>query len=833
MKILNNLTIKHLCLNKKRTIVTIIGIILSTALMVGVGLLLSSFISALKEDTIKSYGSHNVVYQSISKEDYAKIKNNINIKEVDYTTNIGFSKLENSNDENRHYIFLQGASKNHLNALELQKGRIPKNNNEILISSVMNSNGKLNLSVGNKITLNLGKRYLNNKEIKTNEEYQEDEVLVQENTKEYTIVGVVSNTDQPSSAGYNVYTLDNLSDNSNNIFITFNKPRKTYELSKNIAKSFNITNNQIEYNDRLLYFYGASKYDNINSSMLKFAFIALAILSVGCAIVIYNSFAISTTERKKQFGLLSSIGATKKQIRNTVFFEAIVVGVIGIVLGLASAVLGISIVLKILNHLLGNIWTYKFYLVFNYLYIILPVILMIIVIFISAFIPAVLASKVTPIEAIRLNDDIKIKSKKVKTSKLTNAVFGIEGEIALKNIKRNKKKYRVTIISLFISIVLFISFSTYLQYMISSVDTVNLIDYDASVTISSNEKEPDKIINEIKNYSEVEKMTTFLSNYVDFKSDSEFSKEYKQYQKDNKSILGAVILIGLDEKNYQKYIKQLKIDDNSVILLNKLNAVSRSNNSRKTKQIKYFANDRVNFNICLEENVKCNYEINNIVTSEIIPFGFKNYTYSDVPVLIMKESKYNELISNLKEANTDIKEILIKSQNYKELSKKLSNLRENNDNVYYGIPASELEQTRNLVLAIRILLYGFITLVTLIGVTSVFNTINTSIMLRKKEFAMLRSVGLTPKGFNKILFFESLFFGFKSLLYALPVSLGIVLLIDKTATNVMDFGYIIWPVKSIIISIIGVFIIVLLTMLYSASKIKKDNILETIREENI
>ena len=199
----------------------------------------------------------------------------------------------------------------------------------------------------------------------------------------------------------------------------------------------------------------------------------------------------------------------------------------------------------------------------------------------------------------------------------------------------------------------------------------------------------------------------------------------------------------------------------------------------------------------------------------------------------MKESKYNELVSNLKEANTDIKEILIKSQNYKELSKKLSNLRENNDNVYYSIPANELEQTRNLVLAIRILLYGFITLVTLIGVTSVFNTINTSIMLRKKEFAMLRSVGLTPRGFNKILFFESLFFGFKSLLYALPVSLGIVLLIDKTATNVMDFGYIIWPVKSIIISIIGVFIIVLLTMLYSASKIKKDNILETIREENI
>ena len=141
--------------------------------------------------------------------------------------------------------------------------------------------------------------------------------------------------------------------------------------------------------------------------------------------------------------------------------------------------------------------------------------------------------------------------------------------------------------------------------------------------------------------------------------------------------------------------------------------------------------------------------------------------------------------------------------------------------------------TRNLIFCVKLLVYGFVVLVTLIGVTSVFNTINTSIHLRRKEFAMLRSVGLSSHGFNKILLFESLFFGLKSLIYSLPVSLGIIYLLYLSFMNMTDYDRILIPYKSILIAVIGVFIIILISTIYATRKIRHENILEAIREENI
>ena len=138
-----------------------------------------------------------------------------------------------------------------------------------------------------------------------------------------------------------------------------------------------------------------------------------------------------------------------------------------------------------------------------------------------------------------------------------------------------------------------------------------------------------------------------------------------------------------------------------------------------------------------------------------------------------------------------------------------------------------------MILVIKILLYGFISLVTLIGVTSVFNTINTSIALRRKEFAMLRSMGLTPGGFNKIICFESLFFGMKSLLYALPFSCLVIIWIHMSIGNIVSYSDIMWPWNAFLIAIVGVFLIVFATMIYATKKVKRENILDSIREENI
>ena len=441
MSILNRLTIKNLRLNKKRTIVTIIGIILSTALMVGIGLLFSSFQDLMIRDTIGYSGKYEANYSDV---DLIKL-NDIKNKNFTYFYEkpIGFSKIESSN-EYKPYMYITSVNKEYFNELKLVDGSFPKNENEVVISNHVITNGGLNYKVGDIVTFTYGSRNIDGDITLANSELVDGEFLTNEGTYTYKIVGIVerSNFESYSASGYTAFTVDVNSDKGNvNLYVMFNKNKKIIKQSEELAKELNY-NGDINYNSTLLALYGESTYGNVMSSMGGMMIIMLSLVSIGCIIVIYNSFAISVMERKKEFGLLSSIGATKKQLAHTVFFEAVVVGVIGIIFGILGAYIGIGCVVLVINNLISDMLDYKLYLVTNPLFIIIPVIFMIVVIGVSAFIPSRKASKVSPIEAIRQNDDIKINKKKIKTSKFVNKLFGIEGEIAPKNIKRNKKKYR-------------------------------------------------------------------------------------------------------------------------------------------------------------------------------------------------------------------------------------------------------------------------------------------------------------------------------------------------------------------------------------------------------
>ena len=566
----------------------------------------------------------------------------------------------------------------------------------------------------------------------------------------------------------------------------------------------------------------------------------LSIISIGCIIVIYNSFAISVMERKKQFGLLSSIGATKKQIFKTVFYEATIVGIIGIILGIIASYIGIGTVIIIMNNLLQGVLEFKLSLVTNPTYLIIPLIFMLVVIYISAFLPARRASRVSPIEAIRQNDDIKIEKKKIKISQLSQKIFGIEGEIALKNIKRNKKKYRITIISLFISIVMFISFSSFLDYSLNTTDNM-LTSYDYDIMISSytpDEPNPEveNLINKITRNKDVIKYSIFQTTQLDIEiKDNLYTDAYNnlissQYSKED--IIGddnydSITIVGLDNQSFDEYTKELGVKNNKIVLYNKYKTTTYTDENRKVNIVDV-VKDNPNITIC--HNGTCDRTLNNIYITDEIYYAISHIEEYTGIKLIVNEDTYNYLKENYSNI-ASYKEIVIQADNFTNLDKLGEELNTYQTATYLNIN-TEMQMTNNIILVIKILVYGFICLVTLIGVTSVFNTINTSMNLRKKEFAILRSVGLTKKGFNKILCYESIFFGLKSLLYSLPVSFLIILLIHNNMNNLATSNLII-PWKSIIISIIGIFIITLITMLYSSNKIKKDSILEQIREENI
>lgn len=849
MSILNRLTIKNLRLNKKRTIVTIIGIILSTALMVGIGLLFSSFQDLMIRDTIGYSGKYEAKYNDV---DLIKL-NDIKNKNFTYFYEkpIGFSKIESSN-EYKPYMYITSVNKEYFNELKLVDGSFPKNENEVVISNHVITNGGLNYKVGDIVTFKYGKRNIEGNDTLANSELVDGEFLTNEGTYTYKIVGIVerSNFESYSASGYTAFTVDVNSDKGNvNLYVMFNKNKNIIKQSEELAKELNY-NGDINYNSTLLALYGESTYGNVMSSMGGMMIIMLSLVSIGCIIVIYNSFAISVMERKKEFGLLSSIGATKKQLAHTVFFEAVVVGVIGIILGILGAYIGIGCVILIINNLISDMLEYKLHLVTNPLFIIIPVIFMIIVIGVSAFIPSRRASKVSPIEAIRQNDDIKINKKKIRTSKLVLKLFGIEGEIALKNIKRNKKKYRVTIVSLFISIVLFISFSSYMNYTLNTASSVmGEVPYDYQISYfgddPNNDKEALDKINEIVKSSDVKEYVSYSVSNLSIIGNYTYSDEYLDFYKSaygengikalNNLKYQSIYILVLDDNSYNKYKKLIGLDKDSVILLNKFKGVSYGNNKRVNYDIPVINSGNINIKICNFDNDDdvdttkyCNKKIDNIFVTNKSFDLIEEFSYMDYFKLIVNKKLYDS-ISDSSTHYTQFNIISDNTNNIDKLTKELDKY----SNVNYTNIKEAMKQANNLILVVKILMYGFISLVTLIGVTSVFNTISTSMALRKREFAVLRSIGLTNRGFNKILFFESLFFGMKSLIFAIPVSIGITVLIHYALADMVSISTIIIPWKYIIISIVSVFVIVLLTMMYSTSKIKKHNIIEQIREENI
>ena len=858
MNILNKLTQKHLIMNKKRTIVTIVGIILSTALMVGIGLLLSTFRESMIQEVIMERGDYNARIADISKSNLAIIDNNSNVKSYITRNYLGYDRIPN--DETISYFKLFSVDDAYMSHLTLIEGRLPKNSQEIVIPKYLYEQYSETLKIGNTLTLSIGDRYYEGKQVPDNAPYYEGEYI--NNPKEYklTIVGVIERDYyEDSEIGCFIYTTGLTSDKMD-VFITYKKVNKTYENTESIAKSLGILQgdeyyDRVEYNTSLLALHGTSNYSNFINSMAGMLIIMLSLVSIACIIVIYNSFAISVMERKKQFGLFSSIGATKRQIKSTVLYEAMIVSLIGIPLGILSAYLGIYVVVLIMNNLLKGMFSVGFYLSTYPLFIIIPIIFMIITIFVSASIPAKRASKISPIEAIRLNDDIKIKSKKVKSPKIIRKLFGIEGDIAYKNMRRNKKKYRITVVSLFISIVLFISFSGYMTYFLASADSYLAIpEVDVIVRYDKKNSDPE-VIKSIKNNPSVEDYMEYLNVSATTNTDmfDAYTKNFQNflvdndyYEKHNEPYYKVVNFIVLSNESYRKYLNMIGGKEELPILYNNFNSIVYSEGSRKSYNMNRYNNANKTITIFSEpiESTKDGivqykelFKIDKYYLSnnEFIGLSIYDDVIEEVIIISSDMAEEYQLITDNPTVQYGYTNIHIKAPNYKNLDKMIEEYDKEGrlSFINYVNVKKEMKMENNVILTIKILVYGFITLVTLIGVTSVFNTINTSIALRRKEFAVLRSIGLTPSGFNKMLRFESLFFGLKSLFYAIPVSLGVIFLMYLSMRGTVDLGTILIPWKSIFLAVILDFLVIAISMSYATKKVKKDNILDAIREENI
>ncbi|MGN1330216.1 MAG: ABC transporter permease [Clostridia bacterium] len=871
MNLLNKLTIKNLKLNKKRTIVTIIGIVLSVALITAVATMYSSLITSLIDFETLQKGNFHVAFYDVDLSDVKSFKNNRSIENIYITKNVGYAELRDSQNEYKPYIYIKEFTKEAFKNLsvKLVEGRLPENENEIVIPTHLKTNGRVTLNVGDDITLNVGTRVSEDgDELTQSNPYVKEvpEKIVDTISKTYKIVGIIerpaNNIEGYDAPGYtfiactdennlsgkvDVYTRYTRSGTKNYLNVTANILGVDEEIYSKLYSSNDISEQDLEKINKEL---EKTKYQTsindylilLETNPIKDGPIAGlgTVVAIVCIIIVFtsvfcikNSFDISITEKIKQYGMLRSIGATKKQIKKNVFYEATILGIIGIPIGLLCGFLASYILVLVSNYFLNEMLSEGLGLRFDFSWIavLVSVILGIVTIYFSALRSAKRAAKISPIDSIRNSADIKINAKKVKSPKIIKKLFGMGGEISFKNLKRNRRKYRTTVVSIVVSVFVFIALSYFMNLAFEAIKhQFNVSEYTLSLSIFVGDDE--KTYNQVLGTTKLESIEEYsvFRQCVASKTNLKYSDEYKKitsnggdFSDDNETI--EIVTVGNEE--YRRFSKKLgiKYDDvkNKGILIDYITISTYDEKNDKSIYNTVRATD-CNIGDSIEVVIDDQKFSTNVgfITNEK-PLGLQYY---NGVVILVSDEFYDSHINN----NNWI-EVYYKSNDADKLQDEIDEILKGYDYSINNV-AENVRMMENFYTLLGIFLYGFIIVISLIGITNIFNTITTNMELRRQEFAMLKSVGMTTKEFNRMIRLESVFMGSKSLVIGVPIGIVLCMLIYHYLGKGEGLAFEL-PIASIIIAIIAVFILITCIMKYSISKINKQNTIDTIRNENI
>lgn len=861
MKILNTLTLKNLKLNKKRTIVTIIGISLSVALICAITTFTVSIQKAMLEREIKTNGNYHIRVQDVSKENEKYLENNAKIEELQISQEIGYAPLEQSQNENKPFAYIEGYDEKLLQngGIVLVEGRLPENENEIVIPEHVIQNGKVNWKVGDTIELDIGNRYKGEYILNQSNPYYTDqdrldrkesgieddleqETFVVSTQKTYTIVGIMErlNSESYSAPGYTMITkLDKIDETKNvNMSIILKDPTEVYDFEEYLKKDLQINETNISENQDLLYYMGIFKSDRVETFVITMLVIVIGIIVFTSAFVIKNSFSISLTEKTRELGMIASVGATAKQIRKSIFFEGAILGLISIPLGIVIGIVAIGIVLAIVNGIINSgstplIDNFELHLTISGIAILVAIIVSIVMIIISLIRPSYRAGKISPIDAIRESSDIKVKKnkRKYKEYKLTKRIFGIEGVIARKNFRRSRKRYRTTIFSIFLSIVLFISMNAFAE----SVFGLSSLEYQVSrinLTVYSNnqtEEEKENYFNKIKDLDGIKEYVILQMAYAHIDN----QKIYTEKALEHYSEMNGLTIYSLGDEAYRNYVSELglnyeEVKDEAILCDTRIlyeyeegkDGVKRVEtnltNLNAGDTLEYYNMEDEEGNLSEEGSIKI------AKRADKYPLGL---LFQDThPVIIISD----EMMENFEH---DVVAMHINAEDPYKLQEEIVEIDKTNQSNIYNAE-EDVRAARNMNLIVSIFVYGFIVVISIIGVTNIFNTITTNMALRNREFAILKSIGMTNKEFKRMIHYESFIYGLKALIFGLPVGVALSYLIYTVTADVYTTDYEL-PIIPIFISIIFVFAIIFMTMRYAVKKTKNQNIIETIRKENI
>lgn len=834
MNIVNTLTLRHIKTHKKRTILTIVAIIVSVAMVTAVFTSAISFIKYFQNSTLEVDGNWHVQFTD---DDYSLHKSlfatDVNIDEFAARAVCGTTTFGVNDRISPYSSGILCAEKNWfgMRNVTVSQGRLPENSHELLLTTRAIKEFDLNVRVGDKITV----------PVSVVDEEKAESVTV---NREYEIVGI-SDSFVSATDGYAVFSgLDSeaLKESEGTIVIArYDKlDNSIYDKIKQTMKTIGFSGYKI--NTELFTFSLIRDGNGMIVSLGLFAGILLLIIAVVSVFMIYDSFAVSYQERAKYLGMLASVGATKKQKRMSIYFEGLILGLISVPLGIISGIGGIAVTFKCIEDAFLSTVTYgtgslKVYV--NWFVIIGTVIASAITIFISMYIPARKASKTSPIDAIRQANTVKVKKpKKLRVSRLTGKIFGYEGTLAVKNFKRNGRRSRNIVFSLALSVVVFLTVTNFSAMLNDILKTSLTLTPD--IMISGDYKDQDAIVDAVSENKKIERYFYNTTAYANI--------DRAYFEKIGDDEESGVLLVFLDNSSFDGYLRQLgERPENyhgetpTAIVLNSIFKVESGKKKVREEPLKNLKGQKITLSLPIpsEEGKEQSAEPSSIQAEITVgiqttkQWNEEKFTLNNsaLPLIIMSEDYADSVMGETK--NGAYTEVSIMCNDFETVREELINsIKEKDSEIGFFIetPGAGYDQMNNLFTIAKVFIYGFITLISIISVLNIINTISNSMNERRREFAMLRSVGMTPKSFKRMIYLEAGRYGAKALLFSIPVGILIHFAMYKALSGTMDFGFIIHPL-SYVLAVIAVFVIIGTALLYSIDKIRDDNIIETLKTD--
>lgn len=851
MNIFHKVAMQGLIKNRARTLVTVVGVALSAAMITAVATFGISLLSYMIGGSIKSYGDWHIGFYGVDSDFVQRQEDDTDIRHVAAVQEIGYAELPGGENPDKPYLFLAGMDDDALEtlAVELLSGRLPQDSGEVLIPTHLASNGGVRLAIGDTLTLSIGYRVDAGAALGQHSAYRTgEESLVSLRQKTYTVVGVCQRPrfEERSAPGYTLITRPDsaLSGSAYSAYVALGNPFRLGAYAAQTAE-----NHAVIRNDNVLRYMGLSSDRMFTTLFVSLAVILIGLIMLGSVFLIYNSFSISLSDRMHQFGMLMSVGATQKQLRKSVLFEGVCIGALGIPLGILIGIPSISVVLSLVRENFGNV-----------LYdgvplspvISVPVLLgaaavSLVTILISAYIPARKAAGTPVMACIRQTGEIKVDPRDMKTSPAAMRRYGLEGTLALKNFKRNKRRYRSIVLSLTLSVVLFVatsSFSASLNQLGDQAKAVTSFD----IILTARDLDDDRLPGLHERLSGVSGITqsgyeAFFQCPLEIPSEL-LSDAYWAYRGGRAQAAAETMAVSyqfLDEPALRRILEDLKLPaDEYLAEGGPILACAKMQISDKP----------IHSVVDLDELLNAaDLELSFPAEGEAMTRRIHCATFAppDTPLLDQAESIEDAYVfyllipysqkplfeTAISHPDVSTKGISFLSDTPTQSTAQIDRLLLSEDIGEFTLLNAKkiLEENTNILFIVNLFSGVFIAMISLIAVVNVFNTISTNVKLRRRELAMLRSVGMADRDFERMMRFECALYGVRTLLWGMPLSVllsfGIYLGLDMGAGELQY----IFPLTSLAISVLGVFLVILLTMTYATSEIRRDNIIDALRDE--